>query len=428
VSFFTKRLSKQGDQIDVIVSAATFKTNGGKPAGMVVNLTDISEQKQLEAQLQQAQKMESVGRLAGGIAHDFNNMLGVILGQAQLAMKKDPDMRVHKNLERITEAATHSADLTRQLLAFARKQAVAPRVLNINETISGMLKMLRRLIGENIDLAWLPGENLMAVKIDPTQIDQMLANLCVNARGAISGVGRITIETGNVHIDDAYCSEHTGFVSGHYTMFSVSDDGCGMDKETLRKVFEPFFTTKAIGEGTGLGLAMVYGIVKQNGGFINAYSEPDQGSSFKIYLPVTQKAAEAAEKACREPVVPGSETILVVEDEASILELAEEVLTHFGYTVLVAETPQNALDIVSTYGGNIQLLLTDIVMPEMNGKDLKIRLEALMPDIKVLFMSGYTANIIMHQGILEKNVNFLQKPFSIESLAHKVREVLNSDE
>ena len=259
-------------------------------SGRIVNYVavkrDITEHLRLAAQFQQAQKMESVGRLAGGVAHDFNNMLGVILGHAELALEQvDPAQPLHADLEEIRKAAERSADLTRQLLAFARKQTVAPKVLDLNETVEGMLKMLRRLIGEDIDLAWLPGADLWPVKMDPSQIDQILANLCVNARDAIAGVGKVTIETGNGAFDEDYCADHAGFVPGEYVLLAVSDDGCGMDKETLAHIFEPFFTTKEMGKGTGLGLATVYGIVKQNNGFINVYSEPGQGTTFKIYLP-----------------------------------------------------------------------------------------------------------------------------------------------
>ncbi len=261
---------------------------------------DITEKLSLESQLRQAQKMESVGRLAGGVAHDFNNMLGVIIGHTELALEQmDPAQPLFTSMQEIRKAALRSADLTRQLLAFARKQTVAPKVLDLNETVEGMLKMLRRLIGEDIDLVWLPDSDLWPVKMDPSQIDQILANLCVNARDAIEGVGKITIETHKVTFDEAYCADHSGFIPGDFVMLAVSDDGQGMDKETLDKIFEPFFTTKGIGKGTGLGLATVYGIVKQNNGFINVYSEPGQGTTFKIYLPRHAAETEQMERKAR---------------------------------------------------------------------------------------------------------------------------------
>jgi len=388
---------------------------------------DITEKRQLEAQFLQAQKMESVGRLAGGVAHDFNNMLQAILGQTELAMMAiDNDHPLHHHLHQIRHSAWRSADLVRQLLAFARKQVASPRVLDLNDTVAGMLKMLRRLIGEDIDLAWMPGHGLWNVKIDPSQIDQILANLTVNARDAIAGVGKVTIETENVILDEAYCADHAGFIPGDYVMLAVSDDGCGMDAKTLEQIFEPFFTTKALGEGTGLGLATVYGIVKQNNGFINVYSEPDQGTTFKVYLPRCQEqSAEAAVEDKDRPLPLGTETILVVEDDAAILAMGKNMLEKLGYTVLAAQSPSTALNVAGNHSGEIDLLVTDVVMPEMNGKDLAERLALLRPKLRCLFMSGYTANVIAHHGVLDPGVSFIQKPFSIKNLAYKVREVLD---
>jgi len=398
--------------------------------GLIQDITErkraAEEKAKLEAQLQQAQKMESVGRLAGGVAHDFNNMLGVILGHADLALEQvDPAQPLHDDLTEIRKAAKRSADLTRQLLAFARKQTIAPKVLDLNETVEGMLKMLRPLIGEDIDLAWLPGAGLWPVKLDPSQIDQILANLCVNARDAISGVGKITIETGNVALDEDYCAAHAGFVPGEFALLAVSDDGCGMDKETLAHIFEPFFTTKEVGKGTGLGLATIYGIVKQNNGFINAYSEPDQGSTFRIYLPRHMgKAGQMQKKGPAEPALRGQEIILLVEDEPAILTLTTMILERQGYTVLAANTPGEAIRLAREHAGEIHLLMTDVVMPEMNGRDLAKNLLSLYPHLKRLFMSGYTANVIAHHGVLDGGVYFIQKPFSIKELAAKVREAL----
>jgi PAS domain S-box-containing protein len=395
-------------------------------------VTDITEQKQAEAereklqiQLVQSQKMESVGRLAGGVAHDFNNMLGVILGHAELAVEQvEATSPVHDDLIEIQKAAQRSADLTRQLLAFARKQTAVPKVLDLNDTISGMLKMLRRLIGEDIDLVWMPGASLWPVKMDPTQIDQILANLSVNARDAISGIGNITIETENVVFDDDFRSIHGEFKPGQYVMLSFSDNGHGMDKETLENLFEPFFTTKEVGEGTGLGLATVYGIVKQNNGQISVSSELGLGSTFKIYIPRTQETLKKDEPDIG-TVSKGTETVLFVEDEPSILRLGQSVLERFGYTVLAAGKPSDALTLAEQHDGPIHILVTDVVMPEMDGKELKEQIEKRKPGIKVLFMSGYTADVIVHRGILEEDVDFLSKPFTVNNLIGKVREMLD---
>jgi PAS domain S-box-containing protein len=396
-------------------------------------LADITEQKSIEterenlqAQLTQSQKMESVGRLAGGVAHDFNNMLQAILGNAALALQDlPPGSPLREPLEEIEKSAQRSADLTRQLLAFARKQTVAPRVLDLNETIQGMLKMLRRLISEDIDLTWLPGKELWPVNVDPSQVDQILANLCVNARDAIASVGKITIETANAVLDDEYCAGHADSTPGHYVLLAVSDNGCGMDAETLSHLFEPFFTTKALGHGTGLGLATVYGAVKQNHGFIDVYSEPGQGTTFKIYLPRhAAKSVPLAEAGPAQAEARGSETILLVEDEPAILSVATKTLERLGYRVLAAGTPGEAIRLAREHRGRIDLLMTDVVMPEMNGRDLARNLQSLYPDIRRLFMSGYTANVIAHQGVLDPGVHFLQKPFSAQDLGAKVREAL----
>ncbi len=400
-------------------------------AGRIVNYVavkrDITEQLGLAAQFQQAQKMESVGRLAGGVAHDYNNMLSVILGYTELALEKvAPAEPLHADLKEILAAARRSADITRQLLAFARKQTIAPKVLDLNETVENMLTMLRRLIGEDIDLAWLPEENGLTVKIDPSQLEQILANLCVNARDAITGVGKMTIETNTVTFDQAYCAQHAGFVPGEFVLLAVSDDGCGMDKVTLDSIFEPFFTTKDVNKGTGLGLATVYGIVKQNNGFINVYSEPGKGTTFRIYLPHHVGEAEIIPaRVIREILEGQGERVLLVEDESAIREMAERMLERLGYRVLAAATPGEALRLAEEHPDEIQLLITDVVMPGMNGRELANQLHSLYPDIKILFMSGYTANVIAHQGVLEEGVQFIQKPFSLKDLGFKVRAILD---
>jgi two-component system, cell cycle sensor histidine kinase and response regulator CckA len=405
----------------------------GEIAGYMGIARDITERKQAEAereklreQLVQAQKLEAVGRLAGGVAHDFNNMLLAILGYTGMALDQtDPAGPLHADLREIEKAARRSADLTRQLLAFARKQTVSPRVLDLNETIEGMLKMLHRLIGENIHLVWLPGANLWSVKIDPSQIDQILANLCVNARDAIAGVGRLTIETENVCLDEAYCEENSDCLPGHYVQLAVSDSGRGMDASTRAHLFEPFFTTKAPGEGTGLGLSTIYGIVKQNEGFIHVYSEPGQGSTFRIYLPrYVGKESQPQATGWGAEAERGHETVLLVEDEPTILRLGRRMLESLGYHVLTAGTPGEAIALAEMHPGVIHLLMTDVVMPEMNGRDLAERLLTLYPKMKRIFMSGYTANIIAHQGVLDKGVHFIQKPFSREALATGVRQAL----
>ena len=389
---------------------------------------DITAELALTAQFQQAQKMESIGRLAGGVAHDYNNMLSVILGYTEMALERvAPSDPLHEDLQQVFDAARRSTDITRQLLAFARKQAIAPVVLDLNVTVDGMLKMLRRLIGEDISLAWMPAFEVWPVKFDPSQLDQILANLCVNGRDAIGGVGKITIETANVVFDDAYCARNVGFTSGAFVMLAVSDSGCGMDKDTLEQIFEPFFTTKEIGKGTGLGLATVYGIVKQNRGFINVYSEPGNGTTFRIYIPrETTGIVETKDSRVAESLLSRGETILLVEDESALLVVAKRLLESLGYTVLSAAGPGEALRMVENHQGEIQLLLTDVIMPGMNGRDLAHRLSTLYPSMKYLFMSGYTAEVITHQGVLDEGVHFIQKPLSKKDLAAKIRKVLDT--
>jgi two-component system, cell cycle sensor histidine kinase and response regulator CckA len=397
---------------------------------------DITERKRaeeekarLQAQLNQAQKMESVGRLAGGVAHDFNNMLQAILGHTEMALRRvDPSLTLHADLLEIRKAAERSADLTRQLLAFARKQTITPKVLDLNITVAGMLKMLKRLIGEDIDLTWQPGADLWSIKMDPSQIDQILANLCVNARDAIAGVGKVSIGTTNAFFDEVYCANHAEYVPGEYVLLTVSDNGCGMNRDTLSHLFEPFFTTKELGKGTGLGLATTYGAVKQNNGFVRVDSEPGRGTTFMICLPRHMaKGDQFTERGLDPQVVQGHETILLVEDESTILDLAKRMLEHLGYTVLTESTPGGAIRLAEVYPGLIHLLMTDVVMPEMNGRDLAKNLLTIYPGLKRLFMSGYTADVIAHHGVLDEGVNFIQKPFLIQDLAVKLREALDRD-
>ena len=366
----TAIVHKQGKVVPVEITAA--KTSWHGYAADLIVLRDIAERKRAEEereklhdQLFQAQKMESVGRLAGGVAHDFNNMLGVILGRAEMILiGMQPEDPFYADLKEIQKAGKRSADLTRQLLAFARKQTIAPKVLNLNDTVEGMLKMLRRLIGEDINLLWKPDAHLWPVKMDAAQMDQILTNLCVNARGAIAGTGNIAIETENVVLDEAFCAAHEGFIPGEYVMLSVSDDGCGMDEATQAQIFEPFFTTKGVGEGTGLGSATVYGIVKQNNGFINVYSEVGKGTTFKIYIPRHEGAIVKETATDSTETLKGhGETILLVEDDPSILNMGKTMLERLGYTVLAAEDSSQVLNLAKEHKGQIHLLMTDVVMP-----------------------------------------------------------------
>lgn len=406
----------------------------GATIGYVAVGRDISDQirlkeekEELQDQLLQSQKMEAVGRLAGGVAHDFNNMLQTILGFADIALRESKsNPLLQECVQEIKNAGLRSADLTRQLLAFARRQTVNPQVLDLNDSVAGMLKMLQRLIGEDINLAWLPGPALWPVRMDPSQIDQILANLAVNARDAIHGVGKVTIETENVVIDTSYCLSHADSVPGAFVSLAVSDDGHGIDPEILTHIFEPFFTTKGIGEGTGLGLATVYGVVRQNNGFINVYSETGTGTTFRIYLPRFDSVdLEKQTKEVPEPIPQGNETILIVEDEEKVLTLAVRFLEELGYTVLSEKNPIKALELARQTEGIIHLLVTDVVMPEMNGRELSARMRALRPDLQTVFMSGYTANVIAHRGVLDEGAFFVQKPFSQEMLARIVRQALD---
>jgi PAS domain S-box-containing protein len=398
-------------------------------SGRIVNYVgierDVTAHLQLSAQFQQAQKMEAVGLLAGGVAHDYNNMLSAIIGYAELCLLKvDPTQSIYSDLTEIIKAARRSANITRQLLTFARKQTILPEVLDLNQTVESTLKMLKRLIGEDIHLDWRPTGTPCLVKMDPVQVDQILVNLCVNARDAIADVGKIIIETGNAVFDETYGNTHFGFVKGDYVFLEISDDGCGIDKETIKQIFEPFFTSKKVGKGTGLGLSMVHGIVQQNNGFINVYSEPGKGTTLKIYLP--RFVGQAGQTRLKKEIVSvgHGETVLVVEDEPALLTMDKRMLERLGYKVLAAGTPGEAIMLAEENAGDLHLVITDVVMPEMNGRDLVVRLRSLCPNLKIMFMSGYTADVIASRGVLDESINFIQKPFSIQELAVKVQKVL----
>lgn len=429
--------SRAGDMRWIAHTCRTVSGNDGTYLGLRASNRDITDRKRVEAereelqtQLNQAQKMESVGRLAGGVAHDFNNMLGIILGNAEMALDDLNSIdSLHAYLEEIRKAANRSADLVRQLLAFARKQTISPKLIDLNKAVESMQKMLRQILGENIDIVWIPGAKVWPVRMDPSQLDQIIANLCVNARDAIEDVGKITIETGNTTFDEAYCKDHTEFVPGEYACLTVSDNGCGISKDILQNIFEPFFTTKEIGKGTGLGLATVYGIVKQNNGFINVYSEQGKGTTFRIYLSRHEDHTDQSRR--KYPAAAdagGSETILLVEDDQAILQMTTMMLERLGYHVLGAHMPGEAIRMAREYSREIHMLMTDVVMPEINGRELARNLRSLYPNIKCLFMSGYTANVIAHHGVLDEGVNFIEKPFSKQDLASKVRKSLSATE
>ncbi|MGH9706015.1 MAG: PAS domain S-box protein [Candidatus Acidiferrales bacterium] len=403
---------------------------GGDVQGAICMSLDVTDRKQLEDQLRQAQKMEAVGRLAGGIAHDFNNLLMVIQGYGDLLAERlkesDP---LRRNAEQIQTAAQRATSLTRQLLAFSRKQMLAPKILNIQSVVADMEKILRRLIGEDVQLETSSAVDLGLVKADRSQIEQVIMNLAVNARDAMPEGGRLTIETGNVELDASFSRSKAVMAPGRYVMLAVTDNGCGMDGETQAHIFEPFFTTKEKGKGTGLGLATVYGIVKQSGGYVWVYSEPGQGSSFKIYLPRIEDEASTTGNARAEDsrsLPRGSETILLVEDEKGVRELTREYLQMCGYSVIDAENGHTALELAAMHAGPVQLLMTDVVMPGISGRELADRIKRLRPEIKILYMSGYTDQAVVHHGILESDAILLQKPFTLAALASKLRELLNA--
>jgi PAS domain S-box-containing protein len=430
-------VARDGREIPVSQVIIAHKDGAGEISFLSTVARDITERRQAEKEkerlleeLLQSRKMESVGRLAGGIAHDFNNMMQVVLGNASLALEICPSFGpLQSHLKEIESSANRSADLTRRLLAFARKQKVQPRVLDLNETVSGMLKVLGRLIGENILLNWLPGKDLWPVTMDPLQIDQILANLAVNARDAIGHHGVVSIQTANALMDGTFARVRADRVSGEYVVLSVSDSGKGMTPEIVEHIFEPFFTTKDVGAGTGLGLATVFGIVKQNQGWIEVETEPEQGSTFKVFLPRAASSPNAQTSMLpAETALPrGTETLLVVEDEPSILELSSMILKQCGYTVYSAESPEKALRLAAAEPGRIHLLVTDVIMPGMSGKDLRDKLQSVRPGLKCLFMSGYDKDVFGAQEVRESALHFLQKPFSRRELAGMVRVLLDNE-
>jgi signal transduction histidine kinase/CheY-like chemotaxis protein len=429
-------MTKDGSLSDVSLQVSPIRDERGRVVGASSIARDITKEKQkaeeerrsLEAQLLQAQKLESVGRLAGGVAHDFNNMLAVILGYAEIALQGVGDDDARRNdLEQILQAAERAKGLTRQLLAFARKQVLQMTNLSPNDVVWGFSKMIKRLIGEDIDVTMSLADGLPQVNADPAMMEQVLLNLAVNARDAMPDGGRLTIETKVVHLDDSYATARFEVTPGDYVMLAVSDNGLGMDEQTRQMIFEPFFTTKASGEGTGLGLATVYGIVKQHGGSIWVYSEPGQGTTFKVYFPVADKAETVSRKPVEEGTLPShGETILVVEDDAGLRGLICAALAKLGYEALCSGGPEEAQALAHQFAGTIHLMLTDVVMPKMNGKALYESLAPLRPAMKVVFMSGYTEDVIAHKGVLEEGINFIQKPFSIRQLARKLGSLLSA--
>jgi signal transduction histidine kinase/CheY-like chemotaxis protein len=405
-----------------------LKGSEGQLLGVIGVALDITDRKHLADQLRVSQKMQAVGELAGGVAHDFNNLLMIVKGHAEMLLDRIDSSSARHNLEQIQGATERAATLTRQLLAFSRKQVLQPKVLDLNDVVAGMIKMFARVIGENIDLAFLPGSKLAPVKADPGQMEQVLLNLVVNARDAMPDGGRLTIETCNVELDSVSASQHPVMEAGSYVILIVTDTGCGMDAGTQARIFEPFFTTKGQGKGTGLGLATVYGVVKQSGGFIWVYSEVNHGSTFKIYLPQVNADLERGvpEKTSRD-AHPGTETILFVEDEESVRELVRDYLGKSGYRVLEAADGVQALEIAAAHRGPIHILVTDVVMPRLSGRELVTRIAAARPEIKILYISGYTDDSIFRHGVLEGGVAFLQKPFNLKDLAQKIRQVLDGE-
>jgi PAS domain S-box-containing protein len=425
--FETVRLRKDGKQIHVSVSLSPTKDREGRIVGVSAISRDISDLKHLEQQLQQIQKMEAVGKLAGGVAHDFNNLLTVISGSSAILLA---DVRTDKSarelLKEIYKASQRAASLTHQLLAFSRKQVLEPKVLDLNNIIRDAERMLNRLIGEDVSLTTVLAPDLGLVKVDPGQIEQVIMNLVVNARDAMPQGGKVTIETANVDLDGNYAQTRPEVKTGHYVMLAASDNGCGMNEQTKSRIFEPFFTTKETGKGTGLGLATVYGIVKQSSGHIDVYSELDLGTTFKIYLPkVEDQNLSGKVIPSLRPTPHGKETILIVEDEGTVRALSRHALQIFGYNVLEASNGREAIRICDQHEGTIHLLVTDVVMPEMGGRQVAERLAALRPSLKVMYLSGYTEDAVVRHGVLEAETAFLRKPFTPTILACKVREVLD---
>ena len=427
---------KDGTTLPVLVKDRVIRDKGGRIIGIRSTVEDITERRRSEEalrkseeQLRQWQKVEAIGRLAGGIAHDFNNLLMTIKGCSEILLQEcDAQDPRSEEAEEIQKAAERATSLTRQLLAFGRRQILQPQVLNLNKVVANMNKMLQRVIGEDIQLLTVLEPKLGPMKVDPGQIEQVIMNLAVNARDAMPRGGKLTIETANVLLDEDYAQRHVSVKPGSYVMLAVSDNGCGMDKETQSHLFEPFFTTKEKGKGTGLGLSTVYGIVKQSGGNIWAYSEVGQGTTFKIYLPmVIQAVKEKYEPVERRRIsTRGKETILVVEDEKAVRKMIRKTLQNKGYTVLEAQHGQEALDVCEHYSGPIHLMVTDVVMPQMSGKELAEKLAPSRREMQVLYMSGYPDNSIVQHGVLESGTEFLQKPFTLNTLEAKVRKLLDA--
>jgi two-component system, cell cycle sensor histidine kinase and response regulator CckA len=420
------RVRRDGEKVHFALTHAPIRDAKGQVLGVSTVARDVTESNQMEQMLRHAQKMEAVGRLAGGVAHDFNNLLGVIIGYAELALDSlGSDDPQRKNIEEIQKASDRAALLTRQLLAFSRKQVLQPCVLDLNVVVSSAEQLLQRLIGEHIQLLVVAGAKLRRVKADSGQLEQIIMNLVLNARDAMPDGGRLTIETSNVELDETYSSRHLSITPGPHVLLAVSDTGCGMDADTKAHLFEPFFTTKEFGKGTGLGLAIVYGIVKQSGGAIWVYSEVGIGTTFKIYFPYADAVAEVATPNQKtECVDRGSCTVLVVEDDDALLQLTRQSLEDAGYIALVAATPARAIEISENHAGPIHLMVTDVIMPGMNGPRLAAHFSTSRPAMKVLYVSGYTDDAIVHHGVLELGLAFLQKPFSPKSLVRKVDELL----
>jgi PAS domain S-box-containing protein len=416
---------KDGTPIRVQLSVRASRDATGQVEYYEAFVRDITSQRQLEAQLAQAQKMEAIGRLAGGVAHDFNNLLTVILSYSDLLLEDLPkDAGSRDDIEQIRKAAQGASELTRQLLAFSRQQVLQPKIVDLNAAITGIEKLLARVLREDIQLRCTLAPDTGTVKVDPGQLEQVIMNLAVNARDAMPNGGRLTIETGNVDLDQTYVRAHPVAAPGRYVMLAVTDTGVGIDTATQARIFEPFFTTKDAGKGTGLGLATVQGIVQQSGGFIWLYSEPNHGTCFKVYLPRVDAPVSKAEEAAAEGL-RGTETVLVVEDMAAVRAVTCEMLKRYGFTVHDAADGATALHLAASLGAPIDLLLTDVVMPDINGRDLATRFQQLRPHMKVLFMSGYTDDAVVRHGILEEGIAYLQKPFTPTSLVWKVREVLD---
>jgi len=416
---------KDGTQFPVEVSLGPFPTSDG--LSVASTIVDISERKKIEKQLRLAHRMEAIGRLAGGIAHDFNNLLAVIIGCADIVDEAlPPGDSMADKITMIKKAGNSAADLVRQLLAFSRQQMLQPRVLDLKEILERTQATLQRLIGDDIRLTVSIEKSLGYIEADPGQIEQVILNLALNARDAMPKGGRLTITASNVELDESYKKKHEPVVPGKYVMLAVEDTGCGMDSKTQLRIFDPFFTTKEVGKGTGLGLATVYGIVKQTGGYIWVYSEVDQGTVFKIYLPRIEKTLQPVEqKAAELPVLKGWETILFAEDSESLREMGREYLQSIGYTVLPAASGKEALQQAKDFGKTIHLLVTDVVMPELNGPDLARQIVALRPEIKVIFTSGYTSETLAQRGSLDPSVAYIQKPYRPKALARRIREVLD---